>query len=83
MRNQGVSSQRNLVNDSVQGMYDARTCCGEEQPSTIIVFGFKWTPGSPVNGGWLMGCISSCKAWEGRVDNSAAQACCAVALLQH
>ena len=30
-----------------------------------------------------MGCISSCKAWEGRVDNSAAQAGCAVALLQH
>ncbi|RDH26927.1 hypothetical protein BDQ94DRAFT_154849, partial [Aspergillus welwitschiae] len=38
---------------------------------------------SSVNGGWLMGCISSCKAWEGRVDNSAAQACCAAAPLQH
>ncbi|OJZ79744.1 hypothetical protein ASPFODRAFT_465844 [Aspergillus luchuensis CBS 106.47] len=45
MRIQRVSSQRSLVNVSVQGMYDARTCCGEEQPSTIVVFGSKWTRG--------------------------------------
>ncbi|RDH26136.1 hypothetical protein BDQ94DRAFT_155954, partial [Aspergillus welwitschiae] len=86
MRIYRVSSQRSLVNVSVQGMYDGRPCCGEEQPLTIVVFGSNRITDfgrSSVDRVWLMGCISSCKAWEGRVDNSAAQACCAVALLQH